>query len=163
MNMDIIKLIPSKDVRDFCIKMGHEFPDFEKAILIYHLEIEDQEKNRLLTELYSVTRDAILKRQIDEYFNVKESEYFWVKRRTSFLNSYLYIPYPFHDGERVKYTYNSEKNKGIIYVARFEEDLNCWSGMLHTSADWYETTCRVDIDEESGYHEHIPVMFIEYA
>ena len=49
MNMDTIKLIPSKDVRDFCIKMGHEFPDFEKAILIYHLEIEDQEKNRLLT------------------------------------------------------------------------------------------------------------------
>ncbi len=37
------------------------------------------------------------------------------------MNSYLFIPYPFHDGERVKYTYNGKKNKGIINVARFEE------------------------------------------
>ena len=89
--MDIIQLIPSKDVRDFCIKMGREFPDFEKAILIYHLEIEDQEENRLLTELSSTTRDLTLKIQIDQYLNIKESECFWAKGRTSFLNSYLYI------------------------------------------------------------------------
>lgn len=38
--LDILELIPSKDVREYMKETGRVFTDFEKAAIIYNLELE---------------------------------------------------------------------------------------------------------------------------
>lgn len=62
----MVGLIPSKDVRDYCKTIGHEFSDFEKATIIYNSRMTEEEKSKALKELADVTNDEKTKTQIYE-------------------------------------------------------------------------------------------------
>lgn len=62
----MLELIPSKDVREYCKSIGHEFSDFEKATIIYNSNMTEEEKSKLLKKLADVTNDENTKTQIYE-------------------------------------------------------------------------------------------------
>ncbi len=64
--VNMIEFIPSKDVRDYIIETGRQFTDFEKAALLYHLELSFYERQEQLQKIAETTDDSNLKEQILE-------------------------------------------------------------------------------------------------
>jgi hypothetical protein len=64
---DLTELIPSKDVRKYIAEQGHDFSDFEKAMLIYnHPGRNLKETEQALQKLAQNTRDKELVKLIEE-------------------------------------------------------------------------------------------------
>ncbi|MBC3804044.1 hypothetical protein GH808_06285 [Acetobacterium fimetarium] len=63
----MIELIPSKDVRDFVVKTDWIFSDFEKAEIIYHMDLPYDEMKTELQKISDQTDDEMLKTQIIEH------------------------------------------------------------------------------------------------
>lgn len=67
------ELIPSKDVREYMVKMGRVLTDFEKATLIYnHSELSFTEKAERLKRLMEQTENETLKEEIQDRFTYDE-------------------------------------------------------------------------------------------
>ena len=65
----MMDLICSKDIREYVEKIGYEFSDFEKAVLISHNGQSLTKKNQALLELERSTTDEALKRAIQTKVN----------------------------------------------------------------------------------------------
>ena len=60
------KQFVSKDVREYIEKTDYQFSDMDIATIIYHSELSESEKLRLLSELGQKTEDTVLCQQIEE-------------------------------------------------------------------------------------------------
>lgn len=66
----MIDLIPSKDVRNYIIETGRKFTDFEKAAILYYLELPFYEKQEQLQKIADATDDSNLRAQIAERIEI---------------------------------------------------------------------------------------------
>lgn len=92
----MLEFIPSKDVRDYCKSIEHEFSDFEKATIIYNSYMTEEEKRKALKELAHVTDDENTKTQIYERLE------FDAKKIANFKNNcgeYIYTVVTEEEGE----------------------------------------------------------------
>lgn len=70
--LNMIELIPSKDVREFIIKTERIFNDFEKAVIINNLCLSYEEKRTKFVELKNTTKDEKLRKQLDEHMKYQD-------------------------------------------------------------------------------------------
>lgn len=62
--IDVIEMIPSKDMRKALRESNREFTDMEKATIIANLRLKKQRERELLEELLEETEDADLREQV---------------------------------------------------------------------------------------------------
>lgn len=78
--IDIIEMIPSKDMRDVLREQGRVFTDMEKATIIHNLDLAPLRRRKLLEELLSEAEDVDLREQLqysladEEYLNARFRE-----------------------------------------------------------------------------------------
>ena len=113
----MMDLICSKDIREYVEKIGYEFSDFEKAVLISHNGQSLTKKNQALLELERSTTDEALKRAIQTQVNHDNKCIQEIKKSAS---DEFYM---------VEASYKDEKNDEQIreYFVSFEEAFNCVS------------------------------------
>ena len=85
--LDILELIPSKDVREHIKKTGRVFTDFEKAAIIYNLKLPILERNEHLQKIADTTEDTVLRAQILEHI---ESDQDTIRRFKEDSNGFIY-------------------------------------------------------------------------
>ena len=85
--LDILELIPSKDVREHIKKTGRVFTDFEKAAIIYNLKLPILERNEHLQKIADTTEDTVLRAQILERI---ESDQDAIRRFQEDSNGFIY-------------------------------------------------------------------------
>lgn len=71
--IDVIDMIPSKDMRDALRKSGREFTDMEKATIIHNLGLPPLRRRGLLEELLGETEDEGLREQLQ--YSLADEEY----------------------------------------------------------------------------------------
>lgn len=96
----MFELIPSNDTREFLMKIGHTFTDFENATLIFNNRFAaDEDKIQALRSLLAVTEDITLAGQIKERIEDMHGQISNPEGR--FEESYVRLPHPFRQGDIV--------------------------------------------------------------
>lgn len=70
--IDVIDMIPSKDMRKALRESGRQFTDMEKATIIANLELTPSRTRELLQQLLGETGDANLREQLQAYLDSED-------------------------------------------------------------------------------------------
>ena len=126
--MDILKAIPSRDMREYVRQNNYTFTDMQKAVIIYHSLLPSEEKTDMLQELKGETTDDELRAQLSQYLTYAE------KAKRVFAD-------------------NSQKN--YVYKVIFTvEDYNKKTGFYDEYEDIHEG-CFLRLEDAVRYAMHI--------
>ena len=108
-------LICSKDIREYVQRIGYEFSDFEKAVLIMHNGQSLTKQHQLLLQLEKTTADEKLKKKIQTKINYDTKCIQEIQ--TSAPDEIFMLEVPFED----------ENDEGKIreYFILFDDAFNC--------------------------------------
>lgn len=153
-------LICSKDVREYVQRIGYEFSDFEKAVLIMHNGQSLTKQHQLLLELEKTTANEKLKKKIQT--KISYDAKCIQKIQTSAPDEIFMLEVPFED--------ENDEVKIREYFILFDDAFNCALGAMRDftiskiklhrgKTQWDEDDFEDGIIEYIKYKEGEPVWY----
>ncbi len=114
--------IPSPDVRAYLFEIGHQFSDFEKAVIIAnHALLSNTQKKRDLKKLYEITEDENVRARIEKELSHLQNDRryrddYFAEFKKDGLFEKIFIPHDFRNGDIVISMEDEPKPDGTVML-----------------------------------------------